>query len=218
MHVYETTHRVAHSAEEMFALVARVEDYPKFLPLCEELDVKRREQHDGKEVLVATMTVGYGMIRESFTTKVHLDPRRPHHPGRISRRAVHLPGEPLALPARRTRRLARSISISPMRFRSRLFERLVGRLFAKAVERYTSAFETRADAVYGRNEPVARLTAMSATDASARSTLSRLISARPRSPKLHALVVHAVGRAARRRDRRARPASRPCRRRDRRCR
>ena len=69
MHVYETTHSVAHSAEEMFALVARVEDYPKFLPLCEGLAVKRREHHDGKEVLVATMTVGYGMIRESFTTK-----------------------------------------------------------------------------------------------------------------------------------------------------
>ena len=34
-------------------------------------------------------------------------------------------------------------------FRSRLFERLVGRLFAKAVERYTSAFESRADVVYG---------------------------------------------------------------------
>ena len=50
-----------------------VEDYPKFLPLCEALEVKRREEREGKEVLVATMTVGYGMIHESFTTKVHLD-------------------------------------------------------------------------------------------------------------------------------------------------
>ncbi len=73
MHVYETKHIVAHSAEEMFALVAQVEDYPKFLPLCEELKVKHREQRNGKEVLVATMTVGYGMIHESFTTGVHLD-------------------------------------------------------------------------------------------------------------------------------------------------
>ena len=101
MHVYETTHSVAHSAEEMFALVARVEDYPKFLPLCEALEVKRREvEPDGKEVLVATMTVGYGMIHESFTTKVHLDQDDPHHPGRISRRAIHLPGEPLAISGR----------------------------------------------------------------------------------------------------------------------
>jgi coenzyme Q-binding protein COQ10 len=73
MHIYETTHPVAHSAEDMFALVARVEDYPKFLPLCEALEVKRRELRDGLEVIVATMTVGYGLINESFTTKVHLD-------------------------------------------------------------------------------------------------------------------------------------------------
>ena len=73
MHVYETTHPVAHSADEMFALVANVEDYPKFLPLCEELKVTRREEREGRDVLVATMTVGYGMIHESFTTRVHLD-------------------------------------------------------------------------------------------------------------------------------------------------
>jgi hypothetical protein len=29
----------------------------------------------------------------------------------------------------------------------------VGRLFAKAVERYTTAFETRADEVYGKRAP-----------------------------------------------------------------
>jgi hypothetical protein len=74
MHVYETTHHVAHSADEMFALVARVEDYPKFLPLCEKLKVKHREQRAGNETLIATMTVGYAMIHESFTTGVHLDP------------------------------------------------------------------------------------------------------------------------------------------------
>ena len=152
MHIYETTHRVAHSAEEMFALVARVGDYPKFLPLCEELGVKRREQHDGKEVLVATMTVGYGMIRESFTTKVHLDP-----PARnilveyldgpftfLENRWHFQPDGPGACEVQFYIAYA---------FRSRLFERLVGRLFAKAVERYTSAFEARADVVYGRTEP-----------------------------------------------------------------
>jgi coenzyme Q-binding protein COQ10 len=152
MHVYETTHPVAHSAEEMFALVARIEDYPKFLPLCEELVVKRREQHDGKEVLVATMTVGYGMIHESFTTKVHLDP---------AARTIlieYLDG-PFTFLENRWHfcpdgagacEIAFYIAYA---FRSRLFERLVGRLFAKGVEKYTSAFEARADVVYGQKEP-----------------------------------------------------------------
>ena len=39
MHVYETRHPVAHTADDMFVLVARVEDYSKFLPLCEAVDI-----------------------------------------------------------------------------------------------------------------------------------------------------------------------------------
>jgi coenzyme Q-binding protein COQ10 len=153
MHVYETRHPVAHSAEEMFALVARVEDYPKFLPLCEELTVKRREQmHDGKEMLIATMTVGYGMISESFTTKVHLDP-----PARTIL-VEYLDGPFTFLENRWHFQPAGQGACEvefyiAYAFRSRLFERLVGGLFAKAVERYTSAFEARADVVYCRNEP-----------------------------------------------------------------
>jgi coenzyme Q-binding protein COQ10 len=148
MHVYETTHRVAHSADEMFALVARVEDYPKFLPLCEALQVKHREQRDGKEVLIATMTVGYGMIHESFTTGVHLDP--------ASRTILveYLDGPFSFLENRWQFRPDGNKACEvdfyiAYGFRSRLFEWLVGGLFAKAVERYTAAFETRADAVYG---------------------------------------------------------------------
>jgi coenzyme Q-binding protein COQ10 len=154
MHVYETTHPVAHSAEEMFALVARVEDYPKFLPLCEALDVKRREvEPDSQEMLVATMTIGYGMIQESFTTKVHLDKQT---------RTIlveYLDG-PFTFLENRWRFRPTGEGTSEVEFyiayafRSRLFERLVGKLFAKAVERYTGAFEARADVIYGRKEAV----------------------------------------------------------------
>jgi coenzyme Q-binding protein COQ10 len=152
MHVYETTHPVAHSAEEMFALVARVEDYPKFLPLCEALDVKRREaEPGGREMLIATMTVGYGMIHESFTTKVHLD--------KETRTILveYLDG-PFTFLENRWRFTPTGEGTSEVEFyiayafRSRLFERLVGKLFAKAVERYTGAFEARADVIYGRKE------------------------------------------------------------------
>lgn len=148
MHVYETTHQVAHSAEDMFALVARVEDYPKFLPLCESLKVRHREKCNGNEVLVATMTVGYGPIRESFTTGVHLDPKT---------RTIlveYLDG-PFTFLENRWQFRPKGEDACEIdfyiayAFRSRLFERLVGGLFGKAVERYTSAFEARADAIYG---------------------------------------------------------------------
>ena len=54
------------------------------------LTIKCREETRGQGGAVATMTVGYGMIRESFTTQGRISTtRRAHHPGRISRRAVH---------------------------------------------------------------------------------------------------------------------------------
>jgi coenzyme Q-binding protein COQ10 len=148
MHVYEARHSVAHSADDMFALVAKIEDYPHFLPLCEELVVKRREIRDGKEVVVATMAVGYKLIRESFTTEITLDP--------ASRTILvrYLDG-PFSHLENRWRFYPKGPRESEIEFyiaysfHSRLFERLIGGLFDKAVRKYTSAFEARADAIYG---------------------------------------------------------------------
>jgi len=148
MHVFETKHKVAHSADDMFRLVADIESYPRFLPLCEELKLRRREHRDGKEALIATMTVGYKLIRESFTTEVILDA------GNRSILVHYLDG-PFSF-------LENRWSFRPLTphacevdfyiaysFGSRLLERLMGGLFDKAVRKYTDAFEARADAVYG---------------------------------------------------------------------
>ena len=148
MHVYEIKHPVAHSADDMFKLVADVESYPKFLPLCEALKLKRRENRDGKEVLMTTMVVGYKLIRESFTTEVILD-------SDARTIVVHYLDGPFSyLENRWTFRPLTSKSCEidfyiAYSFRSRLLERLMGGLFDKAVRRYTTAFEERADAIYG---------------------------------------------------------------------
>jgi len=148
MHVYEIKHPVAHSADDMFRLVADVESYPKFLPLCEELKLKRREPRDGKEVLIATMVVGYKLIRESFTTEVILD-------ADARTIVVHYLDGPFAFLENRW--IFRPITPEACEidfyiaysFRSRLLERLMGGLFDKAVRKYTDAFEARADVIYG---------------------------------------------------------------------
>lgn len=149
MHVYETKHRIGHSAEDMYALVADVEAYPKFLPLCEDLRLKSRELRGEKEMLIATMTVGYRLIRESFTTAVVLDPE-------AKQIDVQYLDGPFALLENRWRFIPIAPESSEIdfyirySFRSRLLERLMGSLFAKAVRKYTEAFEARADALYGR--------------------------------------------------------------------
>jgi coenzyme Q-binding protein COQ10 len=148
MHVYETKHRVTHSADDMFKLVADVELYPKFLPLCEQLKLKRRERRDGKDVLIATMTVGYKLIRESFTTEVILD-------ADTRTIVVHYLDGPFSFLENRwifrllTPQACEIDFYIAYSFRSRLLERLMGGLFDRAVRKYTDAFEARADAIYG---------------------------------------------------------------------
>jgi ribosome-associated toxin RatA of RatAB toxin-antitoxin module len=53
------------SAEQMFALVNGIEDYPKFLPWCGGTQVLKRE--DNK--VVASIAINYHGVKHSFTTE-----------------------------------------------------------------------------------------------------------------------------------------------------
>ena len=148
MHTYEVTHRVGHSARNMFDLVADIEKYPGYLPLCEDLKIVRREERDGKQVLSAKMQVGYKLIRESRTTEVVLDPAErlilvEYLDGPFSFLQNRWHFKPLTDTSCDIHFYIR------YSFRSRMLERLMGGLFAKAVRKYTEAFEERADKVYG---------------------------------------------------------------------
>jgi ribosome-associated toxin RatA of RatAB toxin-antitoxin module len=48
----------------MFDLVAKVEDYPKFLPWCSGVKVLER----GDEKLVACLQINFHGVKQSFTT------------------------------------------------------------------------------------------------------------------------------------------------------
>src|SRR6201991_3266662 len=62
------------TASQMFDLVADVERYPEFVPLCHSLKVRQRTlKEDGTEVVVADMTVSFKLVKETFTSEVTLD-------------------------------------------------------------------------------------------------------------------------------------------------
>jgi coenzyme Q-binding protein COQ10 len=131
----------------MFDLVADVERYPEFLPLCEALTLKSREVKGDRTVLVASMTAGYKAIREQFTTRVTLLPAE--HKVLVE----YLDGP--------FRRLENRWLFKPTaggsevdfyidyEFRSVMLGLLVGALFDKAFRRFAEAFENRARVVYG---------------------------------------------------------------------
>ena len=67
---FTNTRRVKHAASEMFDLVADVERYPQFVPLCRDLRIRSRSRtSEGVEVVVADMTVAYKLVRERFSSR-----------------------------------------------------------------------------------------------------------------------------------------------------
>src|SRR3954463_12146492 len=73
MPMFREKRRVRHGADEMFGLVADMERYPEFLPLCERNVVHSRLRRGDAEVVVAEMTVAYKFFRESFRSRVTLE-------------------------------------------------------------------------------------------------------------------------------------------------
>ena len=143
-----TAKRVQHAAADMFALVADVEHYPEFVPLCQSLTVRRRAVENGKDIIVADMTIAYKLIRETFTSRVTLD-----------RANLEILVEYLEGPFRRMnnrwkfRPVAERVCdvefFIAYEFRSRALGLLMGSVFDAAFRRFATAFERRADQVYG---------------------------------------------------------------------
>lgn len=146
---FRTSRRVRHDAADMFDLVADVERYPAFVPLCEKLVVReRRDLDEGRVVLVADMTVAYKVFRETFTSKVTLD--RPA----LTILVEYLNGPFSALENRwqfrqHGERLCDVEFFIEYEFRSRMLGVLMGSVFDAAFRRFAEAFERRADDVYG---------------------------------------------------------------------
>src|SRR3954469_13110564 len=147
---FSSKRRVNHSATEMFDLVADIERYPEFVPLCSALKVRQRlTQPSGTEVVVAYMTVSFKLLKESFTSRVTLD--------RANQKILveYLQGPFSKLENRWTFEPRGETACDvgffiSYEFKSRMLAMLMGAMFDAAFQRFAAAFEKRADAVYGK--------------------------------------------------------------------
>jgi len=133
----------------MFDLVADVEHYPEFVPLCRDLKVKVRTKGEGTEILVADMTVAYKLVRETFTSRVTLDqPKLQILVEYLSGPFSHLQNRWVFQPVDE-----KSCDVEffiAYEFKSRVLAALMGAMFDTAFRRFADAFEKRADEVYGK--------------------------------------------------------------------
>lgn len=133
-----------HTPEQMFDLVADVRRYPEFLPWCVGARILSRDE----QLLVADLTIGFKMFRETFRSRVGLE--RPGH--------IHVTYETGPF-----RYLNNHWRFSPVpqgcevdffvdfEFRSRILQMAIGVVFNEAVRLMVRAFERRAMALYGRS-------------------------------------------------------------------
>lgn len=150
MPAFSSKRQVPHAAQDMFDLVADVERYPQFVPLCRDLKVRqRRAEGQGVEVVVADMTVAYKLVRETFRSQITLDkPKRQILVEYLQGPFSHMQNRWVFRPTG-----DQSCEIEfhiDYEFRNRTLGLLMGAVFDAAFRRFAAAFERRADQVYGR--------------------------------------------------------------------
>lgn len=134
---------VEFTPEQIFALVDKVEEYPKFLPWCSGTELIHRDAATTR----ATISINYRGIRRSFTTENAKD-----EPVSMQIRLVEGPFSRLDGSWRFTRLGDRGCKIEfdlHYEFAGRLLDRLISPVFHHIASTLVDAFVKRARQTYG---------------------------------------------------------------------
>ncbi|NHZ35800.1 MULTISPECIES: type II toxin-antitoxin system RatA family toxin [Massilia] len=143
MAVVHKTVFLAYSAEQMFDLVAKVEDYPKFLPWCG--GVKLIERTD--DSLTASLAIHFHGVKQSFTTR-NINTR----PTQMKMKLVDGPFK--CMDGTWTFKALRADACKVefdlhYEFSSMILEQLIGPVFGVIANSMVDSFCKRAETVYG---------------------------------------------------------------------
>jgi coenzyme Q-binding protein COQ10 len=133
---HEEQATLAYGADELFAVVAEVKDYPLFVPWCSGARIHREDQRE----IVAELVIGFGPFQESFTSQVTLD-----RPRQVLVRAIEGPLEHLTntWTFTPTKDATHVDLIVDFQFKSHLLDHVANGMFHEAATRMMNAFESR---------------------------------------------------------------------------
>jgi coenzyme Q-binding protein COQ10 len=144
------TRRLPYSSEEMFDLVADVGRYAEFLPWV----VATRVRSNSETEMVADMLVGFKALREKFTSRV-----LKNRPQRIE--VIYVDG-----PLKDLDNVWQFDSLPEggcevhfcvdFAFKNVMFQALAGQYFDRAFRKMVTAFEARAEELYGKRSSSAQ--------------------------------------------------------------
>jgi ribosome-associated toxin RatA of RatAB toxin-antitoxin module len=137
-----------YSPHEMYELVTRVDDYPKFLPWCEKAEVVERSASG----MTARLTLAYAGVRHAFTTRNEHEPDRRVIVSLVDGPFSRLDGtwrfEPLKSPSAEGQACKIGFDLA-YAFASRALELVVSPVFDRIANTFVDAFVKRAEQVYG---------------------------------------------------------------------
>jgi coenzyme Q-binding protein COQ10 len=126
-----------YGAEELFAVVADVKDYPSFVPWCSGASILREDEQG----MIADLVIGFGPFQESFRSQVTLDRPRQLMVHAIEGPLEHLTNTWTFAPVGDKTHVDFLIDFQ---FKSHLLDHVANEMFYLAATRMMSAFESRA--------------------------------------------------------------------------
>ena len=142
MPLHEEHKTLIYTADELFSVVADVQDYPSFVPWCSGVRIHREDPQE----IIADLEIGFGLFQESFTSQVTLD-----RPRQVLVRATE--GGPLE-------HLTNAWTFTPsadgthvdlvvdFQFKSHLLDHVANNMFHEAATRMMGAFESRVHLIH----------------------------------------------------------------------
>ncbi len=137
------TRVLPYSSEEIFNLVSDIESYPEFLPWCIGTRILKQE----KNIIYADLIVGFKLVREVYTSKVILQ-----RPNSIIVEYEKGPFKYL-INNWKIKEIGSECEVEffiDFEFKSRFLRGVMGVFFGEAVNRMVTAFENRANVIYGQ--------------------------------------------------------------------
>ena len=150
MAIHSETRTVPYSAKQMYDLVADIDSYPEFVPLCSGTQLRPAKDIDGKQIVHAEMEISFLVKRVRTESKVSLDPVARHIVVENVERPFN-PLEVLTVDWRFTDLPKDCCKVQfkvDFRFKSRTMEKMFGKAFLKAYQKIVAAFEQRAAELY----------------------------------------------------------------------
>jgi len=147
MPAHSETKVLPYSADQMYALVADVANYPKFLPWTAAARIRSTDDQGDHTIMLADLVISFKVFREKFGSRVTLWPARQQ----IDTAYIDGPFKHLES-TWRFKDVADGCEVSfdvDFEFRNRLLQGAAGMFFNEAMQRIVRSFERRAAELYG---------------------------------------------------------------------